>query len=209
MLTAGRLIKARTAVERTSIVARSVGEASHTGGTVGMLPTWTGIRASCRGMIPGMATHEGISVGARCVGEAGQTGGTFRSRGTGQGTIPCRLVESRTAEIGFRRPFGSLCDHGFFGTLSLGKAREVIWTLAAQTARAWRIAIASGLDEVVATVEGILVSTGGECETTQANRTIGAFTLRKCIRRNKREMNGQMRFQSHATEGVHTCHSTL
>jgi hypothetical protein len=39
------------------------------------------------------------------------------------------------------------------------------------------VAIASGLDEVVAAVEGILVSTGGESETTQAGRTIGTFTL--------------------------------
>lgn len=123
MLTAGRFIKARPAVERSSIVAWSVGKASHTRGTVGVLSTRTGIGACCRGMIPGRSTHEGIAVGTRGMGEASQAGWTFRSGRTGKGTIPSRLVKARAAEIGFRRPLGCIGHHGFFGTLRVSKAR--------------------------------------------------------------------------------------
>ena len=63
----------------------------------------------------------------------------------------------------------------------MGKAREILGTITAQATGTGSVAVAAGLEEIVATVEGILVGTGGECEATQAGGTIVAFTLQMFI----------------------------
>ncbi len=50
-------------------------------------------------------------------------------------------------------------------------------TVTAQSTGAWDITATTGLDEIIATVEGILVGAGGKCEATQSGGTIFTFSL--------------------------------
>ena len=61
----------------------------------------------------------------------------------------------------------------------MSKAREVLGAFAAQAARTGSVTVAPSLDEIVATVEGIFVGTGGECEATQASGTVVALALKR------------------------------